>query len=240
MEAKAAGASGSVWNKGGNTWEEKPINTWAHEWLKESLSEMAYELPGAGAVPAVPKGDEGAVLSVRARVATVESVSGEATFVVSRGKQRACTHLILPARCAPAASPAPPAALPSGFTCGHDGVDQRARGRPAGACVCACVCVLCCAGVVFELAIKLQLEMEVRGSPRARTAHCRAGGGNGTSAPRCKRCAWVPTPAQQPRAPMAVHARAHGRARASRAHDVFRRSPARTLGSALRSTPTAA
>jgi len=97
MEAKAAGSSGSVWNKGGSTWEEKPINTWAHEWLKESLGEMAYELPAAGAVPAVPKGDEleGAALSVRVRVAAVDSVSGEATFVVSRGKQRVVFELAL-------------------------------------------------------------------------------------------------------------------------------------------------
>lgn len=43
--AGAGGSGGSAWNKGGSTWEEKKINSWAQELLKDTLlPEMAWEV----------------------------------------------------------------------------------------------------------------------------------------------------------------------------------------------------
>ena len=92
-------SGGSAWNKSGNTWEEKKINTWAQELLKDTLlPDLTYELPGAaGAMPALPKlndlGDGDKKLKVR--VLSVESVSGDCTYVLSRGKQRVVFELVI-------------------------------------------------------------------------------------------------------------------------------------------------
>jgi len=97
MEAASA-AGGSVWNKGGNTWEEKKIDNWAFELLKNTLlPEMTYALPLPGIpVPALPgsAGDLGdGERRVTTRVLSCDSVSGEATYVLSRGKQRVVFEL---------------------------------------------------------------------------------------------------------------------------------------------------
>jgi hypothetical protein len=107
-EANAA-ASGSAWNKA-STWEEKPINTWACDFLKEQLGELVYELP-AGPPPlrqvpanlsaeaegwlAPSAGGATPELRVTARVLKAEKVSGEVTYVLSRGKQRVVFELEL-------------------------------------------------------------------------------------------------------------------------------------------------
>ena len=101
--ARGGGAGGSAWNKGGSTWEEKRINTWAHDTLKDVLlPELGYELPGAsGSLPnpnLVPKGaalSEEAAQRVCIRVLSAESVTGECTYVLSRGKQRVVFELTI-------------------------------------------------------------------------------------------------------------------------------------------------
>ena len=101
--ARGGGAGGSAWNKGGSTWEEKRINTWAHDTLKDVLlPELGYELPGAsGSLPnpnLVPKGaalSEEAAQRVCVRVLSAESVTGECTYVLSRGKQRVVFELTI-------------------------------------------------------------------------------------------------------------------------------------------------
>jgi len=99
METAAAG--GSAWNKSGNTWEEKRLNQWAHELLKETLlGGASYELPGAaGALPPLPKAEAAAYgegeQRLQVRVLSVESVTGDCTYVLSRGKQRVVFELQL-------------------------------------------------------------------------------------------------------------------------------------------------
>ena len=94
LEVAASNAGGSAWNKGGNTWEEKKINQWAIDKLKEEhLPLLAYSLPsGSASLPATPtcQDMEGVSKNVTAkvRVASVDAVKGEATYVLSRGKQR--------------------------------------------------------------------------------------------------------------------------------------------------------
>ena len=92
MQAGAAGAS--AWNKSGNTWEEKNIKTWAHELLKEHLlPTISYQLPGAsGVLPPMSPGKEGEQ-RVFVRVTSVEQVTGDVTYVLSRGKQRVVFEL---------------------------------------------------------------------------------------------------------------------------------------------------
>jgi hypothetical protein len=96
MEARDKG--GSAWNKGGATWEEKPINTWATALLKDQLlPELAYDLPLPGiVVPPLPPGEAGgSSVVVGVRVAEVNAVNGDCTYVVSRGKQRVVFELTL-------------------------------------------------------------------------------------------------------------------------------------------------
>jgi len=99
MEQQASSAAGgSAWNKGGSTWEEKKIESWAHELLKtELLPAIAHELPTATApLPALPAGDDGAAPdAVHVKVTGVDKVQGEATYVLSRGKQRVVFELEL-------------------------------------------------------------------------------------------------------------------------------------------------
>lgn len=94
-----AGSTGSAWNRGGNTWEEKPINTWAKELLKEDLlPALAYDLSQTGvSMPALPPSESagGESVSVSVRVQAVDKVDGEVTYVVSRGKQRVVFELTL-------------------------------------------------------------------------------------------------------------------------------------------------
>ena len=94
--AVAAANGGSAWNKGGNTWEEKKINTWACTLLKdEILPTIAYELPSSALrLPNLPGGvDFDGADAVSVRVTGVDSVSGECTYVLSRGKQRVVFEL---------------------------------------------------------------------------------------------------------------------------------------------------
>lgn len=106
LQAKEAASSGSTWNKA-QTWEEKPINQWAIALLTDTLlPAVAYELPAVGTpVPPPPQvGDdaeglaalrEANELALKVRVSSVEKVTGEATYVVSRGKQRCVFELAL-------------------------------------------------------------------------------------------------------------------------------------------------
>ena len=100
LEAKAAATAsgGSAWNKGGNTWEEKKINQWACDTLRdEILPTVTYELPTAATpLPPAPASAEfHEADSVAVRVMSVEYVKGEATYVLSRGKQRVVFELEL-------------------------------------------------------------------------------------------------------------------------------------------------
>lgn len=96
MEASSSGAS--AWNKSGSTWEEKKIDAWAFEILQDTLvPEMAYQLPMPGVpVPALPASETGGgELRVSVRALSCDSVSGEATYVMSRGKQKVLFELKL-------------------------------------------------------------------------------------------------------------------------------------------------
>ena len=98
LEASSSAAGASAWNKSGNTWEEKPVNTWAFELLRDTLlPEMTYALPLATVpVPPLPPSEADAAsgnVSVSVRVLKAESVTGECTYVVSRGKQRVVFEL---------------------------------------------------------------------------------------------------------------------------------------------------
>lgn len=97
LATQNAGA-GASWNSG-QTWEEKEITKWSKELLKEQLlPSLSLSLPSDGApLPALP-GIEAAqalaaaatdgTLRAVAKVVAVDKVDGEATHVVSRGKQR--------------------------------------------------------------------------------------------------------------------------------------------------------
>lgn len=91
MEASSS-TGGSTWNKGGSTWEEKTVNQWAFDLLKDTLlPEIQYELPTATVpMPALPKSEDlgDGERRLHVRVLSVESVKGECTYVLSRGKQR--------------------------------------------------------------------------------------------------------------------------------------------------------
>ena len=100
LEASSSAAGASAWNKSGSTWEEKPVNTWAFELLRDTLlPEMAYALPLATVpVPPLPPSEADAAsgsVSVGVRVLKAESVTGECTYVVSRGKQRVVFELTI-------------------------------------------------------------------------------------------------------------------------------------------------
>ena len=91
----------SAWNRGGSTWEEKKIEKWAMKLLKESLlPELSYMLPnmeGGTQCPPLPATEDsgGAPVTVSVRVAEADKVDGEATYVVSRGKQRVVFELTM-------------------------------------------------------------------------------------------------------------------------------------------------
>ena len=98
QQQTSSSAGGSAWNKGGSTWEEKDIKSWAHELLKtELLTTITYNLPTASAtLPALPADDGGtAPDALYVRVLSADKVSGECTYVLSRGKQRVVFELDL-------------------------------------------------------------------------------------------------------------------------------------------------
>ncbi|KAL1512000.1 hypothetical protein AB1Y20_005275 [Prymnesium parvum] len=92
LAAKSAGGVGAAWNKA-STWEEKNIAAWAIGVMRdELLPPLAYELGGQERpLPASPL--EAAVASCKARVSAVDSVKGEATYVLSRGKEKVLFEL---------------------------------------------------------------------------------------------------------------------------------------------------
>lgn len=96
--AKAeADAKGAAWNKA-STWEERGITAWASEHLRETLlPALSYELTAASPLPTLPSGLEEAegVTCCKVRVASVETVKGEATYFLSRGKERVVFELQL-------------------------------------------------------------------------------------------------------------------------------------------------
>jgi len=95
LAEKSSSAGGSAWNSGGNTWEEKKINAWAIETLKQQLlPQISYDLPSAvGPLPTIPQSPEVEGASrVHARVLSAD-VKGECTYVLSRGKQRVVFEL---------------------------------------------------------------------------------------------------------------------------------------------------
>lgn len=95
MASQNAGA-GSTWNSS-QTWEEKEITKWSKQLLREELlPTLTLSLPSEGAaLPALPASHEALTaaatagsLSAELRVTAVEKVDGEATHIISRGKQR--------------------------------------------------------------------------------------------------------------------------------------------------------
>mmetsp|Transcript_13851 Transcript_13851/g.31735 ORF Transcript_13851/g.31735 Transcript_13851/m.31735 type:complete len:213 (-) Transcript_13851:106-744(-) len=95
LEDEGSSHAGAAWNKA-STWEEKNVTKWAHARLKEALlpalaadfrppQAMLSRLPAAA--------EECSACSVR--VASVGSVDGDVTYVVSRGKQRVIFELAL-------------------------------------------------------------------------------------------------------------------------------------------------
>jgi len=94
LAERGTAAGGSAWNTGGNTWEEKKINDWAFQTLKDDLlAKISYDLPSAaGPLPKVGDGEDVS----RAHVRVLSSgVKGECTYVLSRGKQRVVFELEL-------------------------------------------------------------------------------------------------------------------------------------------------
>ena len=95
ISSQNAGA-GATWN-GAQTWEEKEISKWSKALLREQLlTSLTLSLPSEGvALPALPASQEALAaaaaagsLSARLRLTSVEKLDGEASHVVSRGKQR--------------------------------------------------------------------------------------------------------------------------------------------------------
>ena len=78
-------------------------NGWACDLLKdELLPSLAFELPSnTTSMPPLPKdvvAEDDGDLAVKARVESVEKVKGDATYVLSRGKQRVVFELELKLR----------------------------------------------------------------------------------------------------------------------------------------------
>ena len=105
MASQNAGA-GSTWNSS-QTWEEKEISKWSKELLREELlPSLTLSLPSEGAaLPALPASQEALAaaaatgsLSAELRVTAVEKVDGEATHIISRGKQRLVFEFTLKVR----------------------------------------------------------------------------------------------------------------------------------------------
>ena len=104
-EAEAAAAAnagpGAGWNKA-QTWEEKDISKWSKELLKELLLEQVLQGAEGAALPAPPASQEAVAaaiaagrLSCQLKVTAVDKVDGEASHIVSRGKQRVVFDLNL-------------------------------------------------------------------------------------------------------------------------------------------------
>ena len=98
--------AGSTWNSS-QTWEEKEISKWSKELLREELlPSLTLSLPSEGAaLPALPASQEALAaaaaagsLSAQLRVTAVEKVDGEATHIISRGKQRLVFEFTLKVR----------------------------------------------------------------------------------------------------------------------------------------------
>ena len=105
MASQNAGA-GSTWNSS-QTWEEKEITKWSKQLLREELlPTLTLSLPSEGAaLPALPASHEALTaaatagsLSAELRVTAVEKVDGEATHIISRGKQRVVFEFTLKVR----------------------------------------------------------------------------------------------------------------------------------------------
>ena len=88
-------------------WEEKEITKWSKELLREELlPSLTLSLPSEGAaLPALPAAHEALAaaaaagsLSAQLRVTGVEKVDGEATHIISRGKQRVVFEFTLKVR----------------------------------------------------------------------------------------------------------------------------------------------
>lgn len=74
--APTKGENTSVWNTAG-TWEEKNVTAWAKESLTEILQTATYTFPDSSPAP-------GAL----ARIATVKTLDGHASFATVRGKKK--------------------------------------------------------------------------------------------------------------------------------------------------------
>jgi len=94
LQSASQERSGAAWNKA-STWEEKDVSKWAHALLKDDLlmqlsaefSPDASKLPGELA--------DATELACRAYVTSVPTVSGDVTYIYSRGKQRVVFELKL-------------------------------------------------------------------------------------------------------------------------------------------------
>ena len=95
--ASKAASTGAAWNAA-QTFVEKSVSKWAHDLLSETLlPDLSGE--SSDALPPAPAGADGAAAPsatrVKCRVISIETVSGDVTFVVSRGKQRLLLELEL-------------------------------------------------------------------------------------------------------------------------------------------------
>lgn len=95
LQAKAG--AGAAWNKA-STWEEKNIATWAADAMRnEILPAVAFVL---GPEPPLPKLPDAAAAdgltassSCKVRVTAVDTIKGDATYVLSRGKEKVLFEL---------------------------------------------------------------------------------------------------------------------------------------------------
>jgi len=98
--AKGSSTAGAAWNKA-STWEEKNIATWASTLMRdEILPDVAYTLgPPGPPLPALPADSSAEGLSAssscKVRVTSVDSVKGDATYVLSRGKEKVIFELAI-------------------------------------------------------------------------------------------------------------------------------------------------
>jgi len=96
--AAQSSSAGAAWNKA-STWEEKNIASWAISLMKEEiLPAVTYTLGPPGApLPTLPSDASAEGLSssstAKARVTSVETVKGDTTYVLSRGKEKVIFEL---------------------------------------------------------------------------------------------------------------------------------------------------
>ncbi len=94
---RSAPAAGAAWNAA-STWEEKDITQWTKQKLPELFSGLEL-VPAHDVAETSELNADEANATATLRATSVSSVDGEATYVLSRGKQRVVFELELKLEC---------------------------------------------------------------------------------------------------------------------------------------------